>query len=804
MKVSLSWLRDYVSVDMLVADLAKALTMVGLEVEAVNDRYAYLQSVLVARIVDIHPHPAADKLRVCRVDAGKQQYSVVCGAPNVEPGILAPLALAGTELPDGTILQKGMIRGIASEAMLCSEAELGLGQERSGIMVLDGHLEVGTPMNLALNLCDSTLEIGLTPNRPDCLSILGIAREVAAIQHQRIKLPDIQVQEIDADIATQASVTILAKNHCPRYAARLLDQVTVGPSPFWLQDRLLSVGMRPINNLVDITNFVMMETGQPLHAFDFDQLADRRIVVRTAEDGESFTTLDQKQRTLTAEMLMICDGQRPVAIGGVMGGLNSEIQHSTRRVLIESAYFNPISIRKTSKSLGLGTEASHRFERGVDPKGTIRAVNRAAQLMVELGRGRLFQGVIDECFLPESPAPICLSTRRTNRHLGTALNRKQIENLLTAIEFETQVIDDDALRVAPPSFRVDVTRPEDLMEEVARLAGYETVPTTFPAITASTRLASGPLSQRHRVRNMLTGFGFSEAINYSFVHRASCDRLRLDDKDRRRLQVAIVNPLSEDQAVLRTSLIPGLLETMQRNFYQQNKTLKLFEIGRAFIDRGSDRQPEEIEQLVGLWTGLRQEPSWHGKEVLCDFYDLKGVLEGVLSGLKIQSVRFTQMPACDCRYTRPGVSARILMGEETLGLIGEVHPLVLQNYDLKQSAFIFEMHLPRLLTEVPATVAATALPRYPATSRDMTLIIDKATEGQSVVQAVRMLDEPLVESIYIFDIFTGAPIPAGHKSISVRITYRSGEVTLIDQDINQLHKHITDKLISQFEATLPA
>ena len=396
MKVSLSWLKDYVNIEMDVRDLASALTMVGLEVESVTNPFDYLENVVVGRIVEISPHPNAANLKLCRVDTGDSIVQVVCGAPNIAENILAPLALPGTVFPDGSVLQTCDIRGQLSEGMLCSEKEIELGDNKSGVMVLSGAPEPGTKISEALSLSDFVLEIGLTPNRSDCLSVIGIAREIAAIQKLKIEYPDKQQPDRNKEILKYTSVRIEAPEHCPRYAAALVTDITVSESPFWLRKRLLSIGQRPINNIVDITNFVMMECGQPLHAFDFNRLAENRIVVRTAKKGETFVTLDQKERILDPEMLMICDGKKPVAIAGVMGGLNSEIGNSTKSVLIESAYFNPLSIRKTSKKLGLSTEASYRFERGLDPLGTVKALVRAALLMTEIGNGKLIGGVIDE------------------------------------------------------------------------------------------------------------------------------------------------------------------------------------------------------------------------------------------------------------------------------------------------------------------------------------------------------------------------------------------------------------------------
>ncbi len=488
MKVSLSWLKDYIAINMDSEQLAESLTMAGLEVDSVSDRYAYLDSVLVGRIDHVKPHPNADKLTICLVNTKDRDWSVVCGAPNVEEGMLAPLAKPGTVFPDGSRLGKSVIRGESSEGMLCSEAELGLGIDKSGIMSLDSSLNVGDRLADALGLLDTVFELDLTPNRPDCLSIIGIAREIAAIQKTPLKYPDYTIEDKADTIHKISSVKIEAPDHCPRYSARLVENVKVKSSPFWLQDRLLSIGLRPINNIVDITNFVMMETGQPLHGFDFDFLAENRIVVRTAAEGEKFITLDDKERTLGADTLMICDGAKAVGVGGVMGGLNSEIKATTTRVLIEGAYFNPVSIRKTSKKLGLGTDASHRFERGVDPEGTIRAVNRAARLMVELGQGTLIEGSIDEYPNPQSVKSISLSTRRTHRLLGINLEAGRIKELLESIEFKVENITsedgDERLDVIAPTFRVDISRPEDLMEEVARLSGYNNIPTSFPKMPA--------------------------------------------------------------------------------------------------------------------------------------------------------------------------------------------------------------------------------------------------------------------------------------------------------------------------------
>ncbi|RZB37238.1 MAG: phenylalanyl-tRNA synthetase beta chain [Desulfobacteraceae bacterium Eth-SRB2] len=804
MKVSLSWLKEYVDVDINVNDLADALTMAGLEVEAVSDRYDYLNNVVIGRLAKIDPHPNADKLKLCRVDIGDRIITVVCGAPNAKNDMLVPCAMPGTCFPKGTILEKNIIRGEASEGMLCSEMELGLGANSDGIMELGQSYSVGFPLNKALGLSDPVLEIDLTPNRPDCLSIIGTAREIAAFQKKKVTYPEILLPKSFDDISDYTSITLMSPELCPRYAASLVFDITVGPSPFWLQDRLVSVGLKPINNIVDITNFVMMETGQPLHAFDFDRLAENRIVVRTAREGEAFITLDGKERRLDPEMLMICDGEKPVALAGVMGGLNSEIEDSTTKVLLESAYFDPVCIRKTSKKTGLNTDASHRFERGVDPKGTITALNRATQLIAEIGGGKLVKGTIDEYPNTFPDRAIDFSVTALNRRLGIGLDINDIENHLKSIEFQVHKIGNDRLQVIPPSCRVDITRFEDITEEIARLFGYNNIKTTFPLIPAEARHPSKKIESRDGIKCLMTGLGFNEAINYSFVSNLSCDRLNLEPDDKKRRVINVLNPLSEDQSVMRTSLIPGLLETMKFNISVQNRNLKLFEIGNVFFNTGQkDSLPDEVEMLAGLWTGKRVDAVWFSKEINCDFYDIKGAVEELLRKLGIVNTDFTHMPPASCFYTKPGFTAQIIIKEESIGLVGELHPKVLSNYDLKQTVFIFELNFDRLINYMPDTKSVSPIPKFPATSRDITLIVNKDIETNNILQNVIDLNEEMVEDLHLFDVFEGNPIPAGRKSISFRITYRSSSETLEDTRVNNLHKSISDRLLKKVDATLP-
>jgi len=804
MKISLNWLKTYISTDIAPTELAEGLTMTGLEVEALFDRFAELEAVVVGRVIDIQPHPKADTLKCCRVDVGSATISVICGAPNVAIGGKYPCALPGARLPGGLTVAKTTIRDTTSEGMLCSENELQIGNNGQGLMQLDPDTAEGVPITQALSLSDMVFEIGLTPNRPDCLSFFGIAREVAALTGQALALPEIELPQPGEAIHELTSVTINAPQLCPRYAARLLNGIQPAPSPFWLQDRLLSIGLKPINNIVDVTNFVMMETGQPLHAFDFDRLAGQRIVVRTATAGEAFTTLDAKSRKLNAETLMICDAEKPVAVAGVMGGENSEISETTSRVLIESACFDPVSIRKSAKRLGINTDASHRFERGVDPAGTVYALERCAQLMVEITGGTLVDGAIDEHPLPFESRPIELNTEKTNRHLGTSLTRAEMKGFLESVDFSVRQTDESHLSVLPPTFRVDVSRPEDLMEEVARLWGYNNIVTTFPKISAQSRIPERALALKETIKNLVSGFGFIEVINYSFTARVSCDRLALPADDAGRRLLDILNPLSEEQAVMRTSLIPGLLESMNKNLAHQIKNLKFFEMGKIFLSNGPDRQPEETEILAALWTGTRIPATWQTKAEPCDFYDLKGVTESLLASLYIDSVTFEALAADAGGSYRPGYSARIWVKDTEIGLLGEVHPEVLKNYDLKQKAVILELNLHRLLPLIPEVTAFSPIPKYPAVSRDITLIVGRDVQAGDIVTRIQEIEESLLENIHIFDLYSGTPIPAGNKSISLRLTYRSSTETLADQTVNRIHEYITQHLLKQFNASLPA
>jgi phenylalanyl-tRNA synthetase beta chain len=778
--------------------------MAGLEVDALTDRYAYLDGVVVGAVTKITPHPNADKLSVCLVDVGTGVRQIVCGAPNVKKGCLAPVALPGVKLLSGLTVEAADIRGETSEGMLCSEMELAVGTDSSGILILPKNAKPGLGVAAALGLSDTVLEFDLTPNRSDCLSVIGIAREVAALLKTPLKRPDMKLPKGATPIDDLTSVTIEAPEHCPRYTARVVTDVKVGPSPFWLQDRLHSVGLRAINNLVDVTNFVLMETGQPLHAFDFDRLAQKRIIVKTAEEGQPFKTLDGMERSLASDMLMICDGEGPVALAGIMGGLESEIEDDTRNVLIESAYFNPVTTRRTAKRLGLSTESSYRFERGVDPVGVRTALDRSAQLMVELGDGKLAKGIVD-VFPGRFPKKVIeVSVKRTNRLLGTRLSRGKVETYLKSIEADVKRVDRDRLKVTPPSFRVDIARPEDLMEEVARLWGYNHIPITHPVSEAVTGKPKKNLQVRSRLRDLLASCGFSEIVTYSFIDQDACGRLMIGSEDRRRQMVSILNPLTEDQEVMRTSLLPGLLSTLYRNSAQRNENLRVFEVGKVFMKTGPDQLPDELEMVSGVWTGGRYEKSWHFKGTKVDFYDIKGVVEVVCEGLNINGVGFAPLTGSVAPYMRPGHAAEIIADERVLGIVGELSGRVLSNFGLKNPAYCFDLNVDLLTGQVSEEKHAQSLSRFPPTSRDIALIVDDKLEAQGIVNFITVLGQELIEEVEIFDIYRGSPIPAGKKSMALRFTYRSFERNLTDEEVNAIHEGVTRKVLKKFKAQLPA
>lgn len=800
MKVSLNWIKDYVEIRTGLKELTNLLTMAGLEVEGASPVGEGLEKVVVAEIESIRKHPNADRLSLVQAKTDRETFSIVCGATNIKEGQKVPLALVGARLPGGIEIKRSKIRGVTSDGMLCSETELGLGQDASGIMILPASVPLGVELSEAIGLKDTVLDISITPNRPDCLCIIGVAREIAALTHQRVKYPTSSLASLGNEIHQKTSVTILDQDLCPRYVARMVEEVKIGPAPRWMSHRLERVGIRSINNVVDVTNYVMVEYGQPLHAFDFELLEGGRIVVRRANQGEEFVTLDGVKRTLDREMLMICDAARPVAIAGVMGGLNSEIKEGTKKVLLESAYFNPTGIRMTSKKLGLETEAAYRFGRGIDYGECLTAANRAAELIQELAKGRVVEGAVDAYPAPISPTPIRLSIETVRQVLGTEISAKQARSYLEELEMKVQGPNGDILVVTPPSFRGDLERQVDLIEEVARLDGYEKIPLTLPKGPPSPEGRSKEFVVERKAVDTLLCHGYHEVITYSFTSPASWDRLHLPSADPRRQHLRILNPLTEDLSVMRTTLIPGLMETARYNLSRKISNLKLFELRKVFLPNHEEKLPKEIAFLAGLAMGFDRDLHWALTPRPVDFYDIKGCLEDLLDNLNIQGAKFNK--AEDIPYLHPGKASRVILDSEVLGVLGEVHPQVLGHYDFQGAVYLFELDFSKWVKWAEEGRRFQPLPKFPAIYRDLSVVVDKDLEVEGVIEAIRAFRQPFVEEITVFDIYQGPPIPGGKKGASYRIRYQANDRTLTDEEVNRYHEQLFSRLREVFQLDL--
>jgi len=800
MKVSLNWLKDYVEIRMDWKELAHLLTMAGLEVEGATPVGEGFDKVVVAEILSIRRHPNADRLSLVEAKTHQESYSVVCGATNIKVGQKVPLALVGARLPNGVEIKRSKIRGVLSEGMLCSEIELGLGQEASGIMILPPPLPLGTELAEGMGLKDTVLDISITPNRPDCLCVMGVAREIAALTRQKMKVPLPSLSDGGEEIHQKTSVTVLDQDLCPRYVARMIEGVKIGPSPRWMSDRLEKVGIRSINNVVDVTNYVMMEYGQPLHAFDFEFLEEGRIVVRRAKEGEEFVTLDGVKRTLDGEMLMICDGVKPVAIAGVMGGLNSEIKEDTSRVLLESAYFDPAGNRRTSRKLGMETEAAYRFGRGINYGGCLSAANRASQLIQELAGGRVTEGVVDVYPAPIRPKPIRLRVRRIHQVLGTAVSAKEARDYLENLELEVQEEKEDVLVVKPATFRGDLEREIDLIEEVARLNGYDRIPITIPTGPPSPEKRSKEFLVERKVIELLIVHGYHEVVNYSFTSPLFGDKIGLPPDDPRRQALRILNPLAEDFSVMRTTLIPGLMETVEYNLSRKNSSLKLFELKKVFLPQAGERLPREVKFLAGLAMGFDSGPHWAFPQRPVDFYDIKGCVEDLLGALQIKNAKFSKTE--ELPYLHPGKASQVVVDHEVLGVLGEIHPEVLGRYEIRGKGYLFEMDFSKMVKWAGEERRFQLLPKFPAVYRDLSVVVDRAMEAERVMETIRTFRQPYVEEVTLFDLYQEPPIPEGKKGISYRIRYQAKDRTLTDEEVNQYHEEILSRLKEVFQLDL--
>ena len=795
MRLSLNWLTDFVDLSLSPQALADRLTMAGLEVEAVEAVTPEFSGVVVGKVLKVERHPQADRLQVAEVTTGSLTYRVVCGAPNVAAGFLYPFAPPGAILSGGHRLKAAKLRGVLSEGMLLAEDELGLSADHAGLMEISQDLAVGRDFAEALGLADVVLEVAITANRSDCLSVLGLAREVAALLDAPLRHPEVNVAAAAAP-GLQGRVTILDPVHCPRYAARLMTGLTVAPSPFWMRRRLQLAGLRAINNLVDVTNYVLLEFGQPLHAFDFQRLRGGEIVVRLPKSGEgSFTTLDGVERDLAPETLLICDAQGPVALAGVMGGLDSEVTASTTQVLLESAYFNPRTIRRTAKRLGLSTEASYRFERGVDPDGVIHALERATQLMCEVGRGQVAAKRLDEYPAPIQHPRLNLRVSRANQVLGTDLSPEQMLHLLRRLHLPALALDGENLVLQVPPFRGDLEREVDLIEEIARLAGYDAIPVTLPRGVVATPRPGPEVRLLAAARQLLEGLGFFEVITYAFQPDRLGSLLTADEAAPAALRLA--NPLSEEQAMMRTSLLPGLLDTLRRNTLKQALDVRLFEISKVFLPRAGEDLPQEEHRLTGLMYGAREDAAWNTTRDPVNFFDLKGLVETLLEGLLIPEVTFT--PDGLPEYLRYG--ARVFSGSRELGVLGELRPDIAERLDLEGDIFGFNLKF-AALCQAAIPPRFTPLPRYPAVYRDIALVLAESVPAARVTEALYSYGRPWLVEAVLFDVYVGDPVPAGKRSLAFRLSYRDPERTLTDDLVNSHHQALVAALEKDLGAEL--
>ena len=790
MKITCNWLKDYVDFTWDWPELVERLTMAGLEFEDVDDLGKRYAGVVIGRINACRPHENADRLTVCEVDVGTEVNTIVCGAPNVAAGQTVAVALPGCTLPGGIEIKRAKIRGVESRGMICAEDELGLGDNHDGIMVLSDELTIGTSFAAATGLDDVVIDFEVTPNRPDCLSLYGIAREVQTLTGNPLRRPDVQLAESGNDTAADIQIDIEAPDDCPRYVGRIVRGIKVGPSPAWLQRRLQAVGQRPINNIVDITNYVLLEMGQPLHAFDLDKLADKRIIVRRARAEETLETLDGNLRQLDEEMLVIADGARPIALAGVMGGANSEVSAQTTDILLESAYFAPSRVRLARAHFGLFTEAAMRFERGADWDAPVQAIDRAASLIAELAGGTVAPAPLDVYPRPGQCPQIPLRIERANQILAIDLDQAAITQILERLG--CQVESDTPLTVTAPSFRPDLEREADLIEEIGRIYGFDRI--------EGSQAASGPwitqrdpqITLRQVAKQRLLGLGLDEVVSNTIVETRWLEMAGTAARAAR-----LANPPTEAQNALRTTLVPSLLDIARRNFNQRAASVAIFELGKCFTAKETGSLPAENLRLTALWAGGVSASPWQADAREADFFDLKGLLEALVGEGDLRFVR-EDLPGC-----RAGHSARVFLGDESLGWLGQTAPDLCAGFDIERQVHIFE-----LLFDVLAQYwhsrhhTYAALPKFPPIERDLAVVVREDIATAELLTAMRGSTPRLVESVEVFDIYQGDQIKEGHKSLAFAIRLRDSERTLQDVQADKAIAKMLKTLEEQFGAHL--
>lgn len=797
MNLSMKWLSDYVTLNTTVKEFCAAMTMSGSKVEVATEEGSEIKNVVVGKLLSVVPHENSDHLVVCQVDVGQEQpIQIVTGAPNVKAGDIVPVALCGAELPNGVKIKKGKLRGVESNGMLCSLGELGLTVHdfpyaiADGIFLIQEDCQIGQDIHEAIGLNDTSVEFEITSNRPDCLSVTGLAREAAATYHVPLNLKKPTFQGIDGNIQDALQVEIQNKEKCPRYAAGIVKNVKIAPSPRWMRERLRASGVRPINNLVDITNYVMLEYGQPMHAFDLRYVKDGKIVVRNAAEGETITTLDGVTRTLSPEMLVIADTEKPIAVAGVMGGEYSGIMEDTNTVVFESAYFEPVQVRRTAKKLGMRTDASARYEKGLDPEGCLRTLERAFELVELLGAGEPVRTHIDLNYNEKQRNRIPFDPEWINKFLGTDISREEMCDTMKMLEIE---VDGDTC--ISPSFRIDLERPADLAEEVARIYGYNNIPSTVIKGVANASLTPKQKFRR-TLENATVAVGCYGILTYSFISPKYFDKIALPTDSSLRKTVVISNPLGEDTSVMRTTTLPSMLETLSLNYKNRNAAVALYEIGKEYLPTAPDKLPEEPDRLtIGMY----------GDDA--DFFTLKGMVETILETAGLHDCTYkacgTDAPFDEICALHPGRSAVIYAGETPIGYLGEVHPTVQKNYDIGTRTYVAKLLIDEMQPLAQTEITYQPLPKFPAITRDLSLVCADEVPVGDLQAAMKNAVGNILEQITLFDVYKGEQIAAGMKSVSFSIRMRSHEGTLTDEQADAAMKRVL-KALKEHGATLRA
>ncbi|MBZ5750210.1 phenylalanine--tRNA ligase subunit beta [Metabacillus rhizolycopersici] len=802
MFVSYKWLAEYVDLSGVTPDeLAEKITRSGIEVEGVDVLNEGMKGVVIGHVVEKEPHPDADKLNKCQVDLGNDEIvQIICGAKNVDKGQKVAVATVGAVLPGNFKIKKAKLRGEVSHGMICSLQELGfeaklVAKEYSeGIFVFPSDAEVGADALQQLNLDDAVLELGLTPNRADALSMLGVAHEVAAILNRDVKYPEISYVSTAEKASDAVKIKVEASEDNPLYVAKVIKNVTIAPSPLWMQSRLMAAGIRPHNNVVDITNYVLIEYGQPLHSFDYDRFGSREILVRRANDGEKIKTLDDQERTLTTDHLVITNGTEPVALAGVMGGANSEVQSDTKTVLLESALFNGQRIRTASKDHGLRSEASARYEKGVDPKRVHAAAERAAQLISLYAGGEVLEGSVEVQSATFEPAVVKTTVNKINRVLGMDISAEEIKAIFERLGFGVET-DNSVITVTVPTRRGDITIEEDLVEEVARLYGYDNIPTTLPVGQAIPGKLTDYQEKRRKVRRYLEGSGLYQAITYSLTSEGKAAKYALEASELTKLAL----PMSEERSVLRLSLLPHLLDALKYNLARQMDQVALYEIGSVFLSEGKDQQPLEKERLSAAVTGLWHSHSWQAEKKPVDFYVVKGIVDGLVDLLGLTNQ--IQYKQANRAGMHPGRTAELFLGDKLIGFIGQVHPTAQKELDLTET-YVFELSLVDLLTATVEETRFEIIPRFPSISRDIALVVDKNVVVGDIEQIITEAGGKLLKDVSVFDLYEGDRLEEGKKSVAFSLRYFDPERTLTDEEVTKTHEKVLNAVEEKLGATL--